>query len=262
MRFRRGNRCWQCGEPLAINAQYCPKCGATPRPELSPDKSGTQVGGLLGWLIDNAVWIIAGIVLIVAAPLTIRAMANADDSTSRTENGSNVPVVPISGSFFDPLKAWSLSRVPNGSIPAEVVEIVSGDSFRMELRNEVVMVSLAGVIAPEIGELRWPGDCYADESHAQLNEVLPVGTTLYVDIEDAEEIGNGPISGYLWFADRGAQRAFLINELIVADGDAVGNLPLADREVGARIQVAENEARGERAGLWGACEATAATPSS
>jgi endonuclease YncB( thermonuclease family) len=150
--------------------------------------------------------------------------------------------------------------VPNASVPVTVVEILSGDTFVVEVRDERSTVQLVGVIAPESGETRWPGACYAEQSRTQLQAVLQPGTTLYAGQAAAEAVGNGPVRGYIWYADRGRRMAYLINELIVADGYALADLPVTDQEIGARLGIAQNQAESVGAGLWGACSPAQTTP--
>lgn len=262
MGFRRGDRCWQCHEPLAMNDTYCVHCGAWPRPGMSTLHGRPRSGGFLGWVIDNAPWILAALAIMVGVVVTIKAFAEPQGrGTEAADEGTRGTTAPQLAPFFDPTKTWPLSRVPDASVPATVVEVISGDTFVLEVRGERSTVHLIGVTAPEAGEPRWPAACYSEESRAHLEAVLEPGTTLYVEPVAAEAVGDGPVSGYIWFADRGRRVAYLINELIVADGDAVADLPVTDQEIGARLAIAENQAAATGAGLWGACSPPAATPS-
>ena len=262
MGFRRGDRCWQCNEPLAMNDTHCLSCGAWPKPNASTLHGRPRRGGFLDWLIDNAVWIVAAVALVVGVVVTIKEFAEPRDRRAGAADEASRGSIPTRlAPVFDPTKSWPLSRVPDASLPVKVVEIVSGDTFVVEMSGERSAVYLVGAIAPEIGEPRWPGACYAEESRAHLEAVLEPGTTLYVQQEAAEAVGNGPMRAYLWFADRGRRVAYLINELIVADGDAVADLPVTDQEIGARLAIAQNQAESSGVGLWGVCSPPVATPS-
>lgn len=258
MGIRNRNRCWQCKQPLAINDTYCPRCGAWPK----PGRAAGSRDGLVGWILDHAAWMIGILALVFAVPLTIKILSEPDQSRAGDDSRPSTSERPVAAlpAFFDPLKAWPLERVPPASAPGTIVEIVSGDRFILEPRSKRRAVVLAGDDAPEIGGQGWPGACYPEESRTHLAEVLPPGTLLFVDSEATNANGSEELRGFIWFADRGASRAFLINELVVAHGDALADLPVGDAEIDRRLTIAENEASAGPVGLWAACAVSGATP--
>ncbi|MDQ3525505.1 MAG: thermonuclease family protein [Chloroflexota bacterium] len=162
---------------------------------------------------------------------------------------------------------------PPGAEPWLVDDVTDGDTIRViELDDEGKPnpwwepVRMIGVDAPERDGPRTDEECYGPEASAFLAELLPEGTTVYLQVDDDEtdddqEFNNDELEVddfdrllvHVFIRADGTDDYYLVTEILALGGyvdvkDYGDNSYFADA-----LQDAEDIARNENRGLWGAC---------
>jgi endonuclease YncB( thermonuclease family) len=164
---------------------------------------------------------------------------------------------------------------------AQVACTVDGDTFDLGACGDDLgeRVRLLGIDAPEVAKDGFPSDCFGDAASAELRRLIELERlTLTFDVECTDAFGR--TLAYAWLTDQAldgvdfdpayedyldelspeeevdTEPAILLNEWLLAKGFA----RLYPEEVfGAvlwqrRLDLAQQRAQLERAGLWAACE--------
>jgi micrococcal nuclease len=127
-----------------------------------------------------------------------------------------------------------------------VVEVVDGDTIRVDLHGEETPVRLIGIDTPEKDGPYTDVECFGEQATRYTAETLDGrDVELEFDVERTDRFDR--ILAYVW-VDGG-----LFNERILREGYAVlATFPPNVRYVD-RFTTAQRRARDEQAGLWGAC---------
>jgi micrococcal nuclease len=141
--------------------------------------------------------------------------------------------------------------IPAGAVAAEVDEVVDGDTVRVVLPDGEATVRLIGIDTPETRSPSRPVECYGAEATARTEDLLPPGTTVYLERDRSDTDRYDRLLRYVW-VDAGAS-AVLVNEALVAGGFAIAREYPPDVRYADRLAAVEGTARDEGAGLWGAC---------
>jgi len=138
------------------------------------------------------------------------------------------------------------SASTDGRVTTSGVEVVDGDTVRVDLSGAITLVRLIGIDAPETDGPFTERECFGEESTTYAREALAERQVeLSFDIERMDRFDR--TLAYMWVD--GA----LFNERIVRDGFATtATFPPNVRYVD-RLEAAEQEARERRRGLWDAC---------
>ncbi|MGZ8580606.1 MAG: thermonuclease family protein [Actinomycetota bacterium] len=133
---------------------------------------------------------------------------------------------------------------PRTTVP--VVEVVDGDTIRVELHGEETPVRLIGIDTPEKDGPYTDEECYGEQASRYTADALGGrDIELEFDIERTDRFDR--TLAYVWID--GA----LFNERILREGYAVlATFPPNVRYVD-RFTTAQRRARDQRAGLWAAC---------
>lgn len=143
--------------------------------------------------------------------------------------------------------------VPKDATPVEVLRIIDGDKVRVELDGKEVEVRLIGADAPERNRRDDPDQCFADESADRLAEFLFPGRTVHLEADDEDRDGKDRLLRYVWVAADNGRRTYMANERMIAEGFS-GFTPMeGNARHDDRFADAEDAAKAEDAGLWGAC---------
>jgi micrococcal nuclease len=139
---------------------------------------------------------------------------------------------------------------PPGS--ARVVEVVDGDTLRVEVDGRTETVRLLGIDTPETNHPTKPVECFGAEASARLADLAPAGAVVRLerDVEARDHYDRLLAYVYVSGAD-GAE--MLANTSLVADGYAVALAIDPNRAHRAEIASLEQRARASGAGMWGAC---------
>jgi len=95
--------------------------------------------------------------------------------------------------------------------------------------------------------------CYGREAKAYLTRLMPVGTEVYVQIDQTDEDRNGRRLRHLFIVEPDTDDAYLVSEILVLGGFADARSYPPDDRYDDVLREAESLARKERAGLWRAC---------
>jgi micrococcal nuclease len=130
------------------------------------------------------------------------------------------------------------------SVP--VVEVVDGDTIRVDLDGQEIAVRLIGIDTPERDGPYTTLECYGEEASRFTHDALDGRTVeLEFDVERSDRYGR--TLAYVWLD--GA----LFNERLVRSGFAVVTTFPPNVRYVERFTAAQRGAREERRGLWGAC---------
>lgn len=136
--------------------------------------------------------------------------------------------------------------VPSSAKRATVVEHLDGDKIEVALDGEQEVVLLAGVDAPD------PNECFADEAAEYVTELVPNGTTVYLERSGEDKDGKDRLIRYVWIPRENA-KAYLLNTKLVREGYAAFDDGKDTPKYFDNLAEAEGDAREKEAGLWGDC---------
>jgi micrococcal nuclease len=146
--------------------------------------------------------------------------------------------------------------IPESAEPARVTSHVDGDTIRLTAEGTAgvlpqgheTTVRLLEIDTPEHARDGAPAACFAEEASQALADLLPTGATVWAkpDRELLDPYGRTLL--YLWTTD-----GVFVNLELVRQGYAEAVLFEPNDEYIDRMREAEQQARAERRGLWGAC---------
>jgi micrococcal nuclease len=140
------------------------------------------------------------------------------------------------------------ASAPNstGRTPVPVVEVIDGDTIRVDLDGQETAVRLIGIDTPERDGPYTSRECYGEEaSRFTLDRLGGRTVELEFDVERSDRFGR--TLAYVWLV--GA----LFNERLVRSGFAVVTTFPPNVHYVERFTAAQRRARDEQRGLWGAC---------
>lgn len=162
-------------------------------------------------------------------------------------------IVAIMGfSVISPSTGASAASLPNG-IPTDatavkVHRVIDGDQVYIDLGDGTLEhVLLAGIDAPN------EGDCYYDEAKAKLTDLLPAGTTVYLEASGSVDREDRLPVRYVWLPSSTGGKALLINTKLVREGDAGFDGTLDTPKYYDNLEKAQERAQSKDAGVWGEC---------
>jgi len=131
---------------------------------------------------------------------------------------------------------------------AAVVRVVDGDTIVVQVDDSEETVRFIGVNTPETKHPEKPVECYGEEASAFTESLLPVGSSVRLELDVQERDKYGRLLAYVWLDGT------MVNEVLLSEGYAqVMTIPPNVRYA-ERFLEAEREARAEGRGLWGACQ--------
>lgn len=155
-------------------------------------------------------------------------------------------------SVFTPSAGAAAASLPNG-IPADVTavkvhRVIDGDQIYIALDDGTLQhVLLAGIDAPN------EGDCFYDEAKTKLTDLLPVGTTVYLEASGSVDRDHRLPVRYVWLPGVNGGKALLINTKLVREGDAGFDGTLDTPKYYDNLEKAQETAQSKEAGVWGSC---------
>ncbi|QGG94774.1 thermonuclease family protein [Actinomarinicola tropica] len=140
--------------------------------------------------------------------------------------------------------------VPAGH--GRVVDVVDGDTLRLDIGGEEETVRLLGIDTPEVRHPTRPVECYGAEASDRLAALTPPGAVLRLERDEEARDHYGRLLLYVHATAADGSEIF-VNRQMVLEGAAVA-LAIdpndAHRDV---LADAERQARDAERGLWGAC---------
>ena len=147
-------------------------------------------------------------------------------------------------------------QVPDEAVLATVLSHVDGDTLHLAgqedsdvlRRGADTTVRLLEIDTPEHGRSGGPVECFAEEASQALRDLLPVGAEVWVTADRDLRDPYGRTLLYLWTGS-----GDLVNLVMVSEGYAEAVLFEPNDAYIDLIRDAEDDARAEGRGMWGAC---------
>lgn len=140
--------------------------------------------------------------------------------------------------------------IPDAAVAAEVTGHIDGDKFTIIQEGDEGEVLLNGVDAPETDEGP-EGECYAADASERLEELVPRGETVFLLSGDTDTDNKDRLLRFVWVDDDG--ESIFVNEAMLDEGFASFQAREGNVEYDAALKSAEQDARDDENGLWGAC---------
>jgi endonuclease YncB( thermonuclease family) len=147
--------------------------------------------------------------------------------------------------------ARALLATPQPRDRATVVGLVDGDTLVFSIAGSEERVRLLSIDTPEVDL----GQCFADAASSFVVAVAPPGTVLELEQDVTNEDALGRLLRYAYLPD-----GRMLNEQLIRGGFARFTPSSPDRKYVERLQDAEDAARADRLGIWGACGTPSPTP--
>ena len=148
-------------------------------------------------------------------------------------------------------------EIPEGTTKAKAVEIVDGDTIKVEIteddhreKGKIKTVRLIGIDAPTTEHPSDAAGCYGEEAAEQATTLLK-DQTVYLERDVSNTDRDGQLLRYVWIDRDGT--AELVNEWLVREGLAIVAISPPDFKRVERLTAAQGKAAADEAGLWGTC---------
>ena len=140
------------------------------------------------------------------------------------------------------------SPLPEGA-NGRIVKVIDGDTVDVSMNGRTERVRLIGIDTPETKKPNAPIECFGPEATNRINELLPVGTPVFVQRDIVARDPYGRLLGYVY---RSSDRLF-VNEDLIVNGYARPLSIAPNTAFTAQFADQSQLARSSRAGLWGEC---------
>ena len=138
-----------------------------------------------------------------------------------------------------------------GELEANAVidDVIDGDTVDVIITGREERVRLIGIDTPETKKPNSPIECFGPEATAFTQELLPIGTPIYIERDVVNRDDFGRLLGYVYRADDG----IFVNYEIMRQGFAQP-LSIPPNDTFAELFAdAARAAEADDAGLWAAC---------
>ena len=161
---------------------------------------------------------------------------------------------PTSDDRFLGALPWAL---PDDATPMVVHAVVDGDTVRLTAPGDDWWepYRIIGIQAPETDGPYTDEECYGPEAKAFLAELLPRGSTVYVQRDISNTDRNGRFLRHLFILDEATGGAYLVAEVLVLGGYARARSYPPDDLYDDILAGAQKTADRDNVGLWAACAA-------
>ena len=184
------------------------------------------------------------VVLAVVMTLTAFTVATAADPTPST--------IDKDFDYFGAVP-WEL---PDDAAKMVVDKVHDGDSINLTRPNDDwwEKYRIIGIQAPEIEGYK-KEECYGKDATAFLKELLPKGTTVWIQQDISDKDPNGRFLRHVFIQDKDSGEYYLLSEVLVLGGYAKARNYPPDDLYADILEEAQQIAQDEDAGLWDACAA-------
>jgi micrococcal nuclease len=163
---------------------------------------------------------------------------------------------PLAQSGENPLYQGALPwELPDDAEEMVVHSVTDGDTVRLTYPRDdwYYNTRLIGLQAPEMDGPWTDEECYGPEAKAFLQELLPVGTVVYAQLDVEEEDANGRRLRHLFVYEKDTQNAYLVSEILVLGGYAVARSYPPNTLYDDVLAEAQESAQRDDDGLWDSC---------
>lgn len=188
------------------------------------------------------------LIVLRAVPAVVLAAGLLSGCAAET---SRVPTVPRQQATVTPAPL----DVPEGAQRVEVRWVTDGDTLTVRAvrrgplpRGVDTTVRLLEIDTPESQHPDLPVQCFALRATRALERLAPVGSSAWLVADREESDRYHRALRYLWNAD-----GVFVNERLVRRGLARAVLVAPNDRFIDRVRAAEDDARRNGRGLWGAC---------
>jgi micrococcal nuclease len=146
---------------------------------------------------------------------------------------------------------WEL---PDDAEEMVVHSVTDGDTVRLTYPNDdwYYNTRIIGIQAPEMDGPWTDEECYGPEAKEFLIELLPVGTSVWVQQDISDEDDNGRRLRHIFIVEDNGD-AYLVSEILVLGGYAVARSYPPDDLYDDILAEAQDIARDDDEGLWDTC---------
>ena len=147
---------------------------------------------------------------------------------------------------------WEL---PDDAEEMVVHSVTDGDTVRLTYPNDdwYYNTRIIGIQAPEMDGPWTDEECYGPEAKEFLIELLPVGTSVWVQQDVSDEDDNGRRLRHLFIVEEDNGDAYLVSEILVLGGYAVARSYPPDDLYDDVLAEAQEFAEADDEGLWDSC---------
>lgn len=152
--------------------------------------------------------------------------------------------------YFDTL-TWEL---PDDAVEMRVDKVHDGDSLNLTKPDDdwYEQYRLIGIQAPEVKGYK-EEECHGPESAAFLKELLPVGTTVWIQQDISDKDVNGRFLRHVFIQDEETGGFYLLSEVLVRGGMARARSYPPDDLYDDVLLEAQDYAQDNGSGMW-TCE--------
>ena len=162
---------------------------------------------------------------------------------------------PAIGKDFDYFGAipWEL---PGDAVKMVVDKVHDGDSINLTKPNDTwwEKYRIIGIQAPEIEGYK-KEECYGKDATSFLKDLLPKGTTVWIQQDISDKDPNGRFLRHIFIQDEETGEYYLLSEVLVLGGYAKARAYQPDDLYDDILAEAQKIAQDEDVGLWEACAA-------
>lgn len=133
---------------------------------------------------------------------------------------------------------------------ATVVEVIDGDTIRVDVATGVETVRLLGIDTPETVDPNRPAQCFGAEASAYLSALLPIGTPVLLTRDQQARDAFGRLLAYVFVANDG-----MFANLELLRGGFADTLSIEPNTTyRSAFSQALHAAKQNRSGLWATCD--------
>ncbi len=195
----------------------------------------------------------------MTALVFVALLACTSKSTEQytSDTGEGTPQAPVDDVVEpqDPIDEIDGSTLPAGSTPCrdpvkgEVVDVIDGDTIKVETGRGVERVRLIGIDTPEVDHSGPYDECFGEESKAFLSAMVGdrrVWLTFDVECEDQYD-------RTLAYVHRGIETNEFVQRLLLRGGWAEAYAVSPNVSLRETFEADEAVAREAAEGMWGEC---------
>lgn len=132
----------------------------------------------------------------------------------------------------------------------KVTRVIDGDTIQIDTGRKVRLI---GIDTPEAVDPRQPAQCFGKEASLKTTELLQ-GNFVLLEKDVSEVDRYGRLLRYVY------KDGVFINQLLVSEGYAHASSYPPDIKYQDVLRLAEQDARANNRGLWGACTSSSTSP--